>query len=104
MTSLPEFNARAALCRQLAELEPDSKDLWLAEAEKWSRIAREPDMAVKRNHGGTAEASNWEVPKRPRRSKITRVRFRLSNLAEAVGKDPFEQFSSDISAGSREPN
>jgi hypothetical protein len=56
MTSLPEFNARAALCRQLAELEPDSKSLWLAEAEKWSRIAREPDGAVEGSHGGTAKA------------------------------------------------
>lgn len=36
MIGFSEFNARAALCRQLAELEPASKNLWLAEAERWS--------------------------------------------------------------------
>ena len=41
MTGLLEFNARAALCRQLAEVEPDSKNLWLAEAERWSRLAQD---------------------------------------------------------------
>ena len=38
MTSPLEFSARAALCRQLARREPDSKVLWLAEAERWSRL------------------------------------------------------------------
>ncbi len=33
-----EFSARAALCRQLAMREPNSEILWLAEAEKWSRL------------------------------------------------------------------
>jgi hypothetical protein len=31
-----ESDARAHLCRRLAELEPHNRDLWLAEAEKWS--------------------------------------------------------------------
>ena len=40
MTRLIEYNARAALCRRLAKLEPVSKDLWLAEAERWTRLAQ----------------------------------------------------------------
>ena len=41
MTSLVEFNARAALCRHLAMLEPDSRCIWLAEAERWARLTKE---------------------------------------------------------------
>ena len=40
MSVLQEFDARAALCRRLAKLEPLNGQLWLAEAEKWSRLAR----------------------------------------------------------------
>jgi hypothetical protein len=40
MASLLECNARAALCRRLAKLEPVSRDIWLAEAERWSRLAQ----------------------------------------------------------------
>ena len=40
MTRLIEYNARAAMCRRLAKLEPVSKDLWLAEAERWTRLAQ----------------------------------------------------------------
>jgi hypothetical protein len=36
-----EFNARAALCRHLAMLEPDSRYIWLAEAERWARLTKE---------------------------------------------------------------
>jgi hypothetical protein len=39
MTNLFEFRSRAALCRRLAEREPTSKVIWLAEAERWSRLA-----------------------------------------------------------------
>jgi hypothetical protein len=39
MVSLLECNARATLCRRLAKLEPVSRDIWLAEAERWSRLA-----------------------------------------------------------------
>jgi hypothetical protein len=40
VANLQEFNARAALCRRLAKLEPVSRHLWIAEAERWSRLAR----------------------------------------------------------------
>lgn len=57
MTRLQEFNARAALCRQLAALEPDSKNLWLAEAERWSRLTQEPTSRPR--HFILAEADNY---------------------------------------------
>jgi hypothetical protein len=47
MTSSLEFSARAALCRQLARREPNSKILWLAEAERWSRLTVAPGVAAK---------------------------------------------------------
>lgn len=37
-----ELSSRAALCRQLARREPRSKIYWLAEAENWQRLSREP--------------------------------------------------------------
>ena len=37
-----EYSARAALCRQLAIREPNSEILWLAEAERWSRLTLPP--------------------------------------------------------------
>jgi hypothetical protein len=42
MTSHLELWSRAALCRQLARREPKSKTYWLAEAESWLRLSREP--------------------------------------------------------------
>ena len=42
MTSHLELSSRAALCRQLARREPNSRAYWLAEAENWSRLNREP--------------------------------------------------------------
>jgi len=53
MTSLlefnaQEFNARAALCRHFAMLEPDSRHLWLAEAERWARLTRENEVELER--------------------------------------------------------
>jgi hypothetical protein len=59
MTSLLEFNARAALCRRLAKLEPDSKNIWLAEAERWSRLTQ--SRALRSRHGEPAETWCWEV-------------------------------------------
>jgi hypothetical protein len=47
MISHLEFNSRAALCRQLARREPNSKIYWLAEAENWSRLCCEPVKAVR---------------------------------------------------------
>jgi hypothetical protein len=47
MTSQLELSARAALCRQFARREPNSKVYWLAEAENWLRISREPIHQVR---------------------------------------------------------
>ncbi len=41
MTGQSELNSRAALCRQLALREPANRTFWMAEAEHWSRLARE---------------------------------------------------------------
>ena len=48
MTGFSEFSARAALCRQLAELEPDSENLWLAEAKRWSCLTQRGRSAAER--------------------------------------------------------
>ncbi|MEO8320044.1 MAG: hypothetical protein ABJA75_03650 [Bradyrhizobium sp.] len=48
MTSHLELSSRAALCRQLARREPNSKTYWLAEAENWLRLARKP-LHLERN-------------------------------------------------------
>jgi hypothetical protein len=53
MASHLEFSSRAALCRQLARREPNSKIYWLAEAENWSRLSREP---VKTARNGQRDA------------------------------------------------
>jgi len=47
MTGPLEFSARAALCRQLAMREPNSEILWLAEAERWSRLTLAPCTTVR---------------------------------------------------------
>jgi hypothetical protein len=39
MTS-PDFDARAAMCRRFAKVEPGNRCVWLAEAERWSVLAR----------------------------------------------------------------
>jgi len=39
MANLREFDARAALCRRFAKQDPVSRHVWLAEAERWSRLA-----------------------------------------------------------------
>lgn len=39
MTDRVEFASRAALCRQLALLEPANRVIWTAEAEYWSRLS-----------------------------------------------------------------
>jgi len=46
MTSHLEMSSRAALCRRLAAREPSSKVYWLAEAESWSRLSREPGHTI----------------------------------------------------------
>jgi hypothetical protein len=36
-----EFSSRAALCRKLAQVEPENRVYWIAEADKWSRLSKE---------------------------------------------------------------
>ena len=53
MISHIELSSRAALCRRLARREPNSKIYWLAEAENWLRLSREP---VKAERNGQRDA------------------------------------------------
>jgi hypothetical protein len=41
MKNVVEFRAQAKLCRQLAICEPMNRIYWLAEAERWSRLAQD---------------------------------------------------------------
>ena len=41
MKNVVEFRAQAKLCRQLAMREPKNRIYWLAEAERWSRLAQD---------------------------------------------------------------
>ena len=43
MSSRVELISRAALCRQLAELEPANRLIWMVEAEYWSRQSENTD-------------------------------------------------------------
>jgi hypothetical protein len=106
MTNLLEFNARAALCRRLAKLEPDSKNLWLAEADRWSRLTQEPGAAVAATLGGPAGTWCWEVmPKRKHRDvKLAGVPFELRSVAEPADKNAVGELLSDVSLWDREPN
>jgi len=92
MTGLLEFNARAALCRQLAKVEPDAKNLWLAEAERWSR--QKPGVAVDAPRAEPAGTWCWEVmPKRKHRAvNAAEVQFGLRGVAKPADKDTFEEF------------
>jgi hypothetical protein len=94
MTNLLESNARAALCRQLAELEPDSKNLWLAEADRWSRLTQKPGVAIAARHSHPAGTWCWEVmPKYKHRAvNAAEVQFELRGVARPTDKDTFEEF------------
>ena len=83
MTSLLECNARAALCRQLARLEPASQSLWLAEAERWSHFTREPGAAAATRHGENAESWCWLVKPKPKPvdAELAKMRFEFANVA-----------------------
>ena len=61
MTSLLEFNLRAALCRQLAEREPANGVLWMAEAENWSRQSKEKHCADTRAQSGSGILASLRV-------------------------------------------
>jgi hypothetical protein len=50
MITQTELSLRAALCRQLAQREPNSKVYWLAEAEKWMRLCHEPIHLERTGH------------------------------------------------------
>lgn len=91
MTSPLECNARAALCRQFARLEPNSKDIWLAEAERWSRLTQEPTVATQ------------YCLRKPKLLdfKTTEVQFEFRST---MGKDRFEAFQNDLPFGASEPN
>ncbi len=104
MTSLLEFNARAALCRQLARLEPDSKTLWLAEAERWSRLKREPEAATRPDE--PAETWCWDVisKRRAHDIKITEVQFKFRHAGESAGGDAFEELLKAMLPEAGEPN
>ena len=41
MKNVVEFRAQTKLCRQFAMWEPKNSSLWLAEAERWSRLAQD---------------------------------------------------------------
>jgi hypothetical protein len=93
MKSPLEFSARAALCRQLAQREPDSKNLWLAEANRWSRLTREQSRAVMILHHGMAETWCWKAI---RRRKPAEVQFEFRNAAKAADRDVFEELLSGL--------
>ena len=88
--SLLECNARAALCRQLARLEPDSKNLWLAEAERWSRLTQAPNVTVVTRLREPAGTWRWKVlPKRnPLDVNVTEEKFEFGKTA---GRDALEE-------------
>ena len=46
MTARVEFASRAALCRQLAILEPANRAIWTAEAEYWSRLSADDEAGT----------------------------------------------------------
>jgi hypothetical protein len=94
MTSLVEFNARAALCRQFAKLEPGSKELWLAEAERWSRLKREPGVEGVPSDDGPAEIWCWKAIRKRRR---TEVQFEFGNGARAADEDRVEGLARGLS-------
>jgi hypothetical protein len=88
MTNRLEFSARAALCRQLAGREPDSKDLWLAEAERWSHLTPEPAAAV------ATPAETWCCKfiqkRRPLDVNMAELQFYLRKAEKAAGREAFE--------------
>lgn len=92
MTGLLEFNARAALCRQLAKVEPDNKNLWLAEAERWSR--QKSGVALEAPRAKLAGTWCWEVtPKRKHRAvNAAEAQFGARGIAKPADRDTFEEF------------
>jgi hypothetical protein len=106
MTSFLESNARAALCRQLAKLEPDSKNLWLAEADRWSHLSQKSSVATMAGHGEPAGTWCWAVMPRykHRDAKTAEVRFELQSAAKPADEGAFEELLRYMSLWTREPN
>ena len=90
MTSIQELSARAALCRQLARLEPDSKSLWLAEADRWTRLTQVPNLQVVPRHDGPAESWCRKTMPMHKRSEVP---FEFRNAAKAAERDGCEELS-----------
>jgi len=53
MISQLELRSRAALCMQLAMLEPAYRVLWMSEAKNWSRLAKKDSAASPGKHQAT---------------------------------------------------
>lgn len=86
MTSHLEMSSRAALCRQLAVREPNSKAYWLAEAESWLRLSRGPDRAIVKREGALAEYLSCGIL-----CRYDRLESQLRQPASIAG-DAFERF------------
>jgi hypothetical protein len=99
MTNLLECGARAALCRQLAQREPDSKDLWLAEAERWLRLTQEPGLRGAAPDGGSART--WCLKTIRKRKN---VQHEFWNTPIAADSEAFEELSSGLSLEIAEPH
>ncbi len=102
MTNLLEFGARAAPCQQLAQREPDSKDLWLAEAERWLRLTQEPGLTVAALYGGSAKA--WCLRTIRKRKKVQHEFWSAARAADGEEFEAFEEFSSGLSLEAAEPH
>jgi len=61
MTSRRECAARAALCRQLAKLEPLSSGHWLAEAKRWRDLAQDASAASRSGPGPDSSQPQHEM-------------------------------------------
>ena len=85
MTGSLEFNARAALCRRLARREPNSKNLWLAEAERWSRLTLAPGAVAATRQGEVAGTWRWIVPRRRKPSGLKMTGLQLNFRTRPAG-------------------
>jgi hypothetical protein len=62
MKNVVEFRAQATLCRQLAMCEPKSSIYWLAEAEKWERLAHD-EIASHYHDCNVGKSARQNLPK-----------------------------------------
>jgi hypothetical protein len=105
MISHMELSARAALCRQLASREPDGKNVWLAEAERWSHFTRAPDIAAAIPHDHRVRNWCWHVVHgRQRLDDVTEMQFFLRFAEAAAGRDRLDALLTGLSAEASDPN